>query len=193
MASSFGGAITIGQHYQDDDIAYGDVLLEAVGLDKSGKPPRHVIGSSVEPLILKHLSWYGDSWAPHHEHPLEDPSDGGLFINYLGVAPEHFDEYRMIDYQLLAAHSKMVRRGLQEYESDTSVRQKYTWLAAYHNHVCHTFSEQLLARSRKGPDPEGIDLEAEAQSVLEHLVPFDVQLTPRPLDAQRLGKRLAMT
>ena len=38
------GAIAWGEHYQDDDIAYGKALLEAVGLDKSGKPPRLVIG-----------------------------------------------------------------------------------------------------------------------------------------------------
>ena len=33
------GAITVGPHYQDDDIAYGKALLKAVDLDKSGKPP----------------------------------------------------------------------------------------------------------------------------------------------------------
>ena len=31
------GAITAGKHYQDDDIVYGDALLEAVDLDKSGR------------------------------------------------------------------------------------------------------------------------------------------------------------
>ena len=30
------GAIAYGDHYQDDDVAYGDALLEAVDLDQSG-------------------------------------------------------------------------------------------------------------------------------------------------------------
>ena len=33
------GAIAYGDHYQDDDVAYGDALLEAVDLDQSGNPP----------------------------------------------------------------------------------------------------------------------------------------------------------
>ena len=50
------GGIALGDHYQDDDIVYGKALLEAVDLDKSGGPPRLVIGPSVEPLIANHLS-----------------------------------------------------------------------------------------------------------------------------------------
>ena len=41
------GAIAEGQHY---DIVYGDALLEAVNLDKSGRLPRLVMASSVERL-----------------------------------------------------------------------------------------------------------------------------------------------
>ena len=67
------GAIAAGSHYQDDDIAYGDALLEAVDLDKSGGPPRLVIASSVEPLISRHLSWYYGVKAPHHNVLHEDP------------------------------------------------------------------------------------------------------------------------
>ena len=80
------GAITAGQYYQDQDIAYGKPLLEAVDLNESGKPPRLVIGSSVELLIAEHLSWYGGEWVPHHNQLLEDPCDGRLFVNYLWVA-----------------------------------------------------------------------------------------------------------
>ena len=53
------GAIAEGRHYQDYDIAYGKALLEAVDPDKSGGPPRLVIASSVEHLIVRHLlAWY---------------------------------------------------------------------------------------------------------------------------------------
>ena len=131
--------------------------------------------------------------APHHDYLLEHPSDGSLFINYLGVAFEHFAEGWIIDHQLLAAHCKMVCRGLQEYESDTRIRPKYTWLATYHNYVCCSFADQLLAEGHERVDPEEIDLKAAAQSVLEHVVPFDAlptEQSPRLLDEQRLQQRL---
>lgn len=97
------GAIAAGLHYQDGDITYGEALLEAVDLDKSGDAPRLVIASSVEPLISKHLSWYSGGWAPHQDILLEDPRDGRLFVDYLSVAFEHFPD-GPIDYELLAAH-----------------------------------------------------------------------------------------
>ena len=183
------GAITSGQHYQDEDIVYGAALLEAVDLNKSGKPPRLVVGSSVELLIAEHLSWYGGGWAPHHNQLLEDPRDGRLFINYLGVAFEHFPD-GPIDYQLLAAHRRKVRRCLRAYESDTSVHPKYTWLAIYHNYVCRTFADQFPVRGDEGADPEEMAIGAEARRVLDYLVPFTARPSeqpPRPLDAQRLA------
>ena len=186
------GAITIGRHYQDDDIAYGDALLEAVDLSKSGKPPRLVVGTSVEPWILLQLSAYGDGPAPHHDELLEDPCDGLLYVNYLGAAFAYFPE-EGIDYQLLEGHKEMVYRGLQEHESDESVYRKYAWLAAYHNYVCRTFAEALLAANPIGLYADEIDLNAVAQNVLAKELPFDFKPSPLPFDLQRLKQRLGMT
>ena len=194
-----GGAITAGEHYQDRDVAYGEALLEAVDLDKSGGPPRLVIGSSVEPLISQHLSWYGGGRAPHHEELLEDPQDERLFVNYLEVAFEHFPD-GPIDWQLLSSHSENVCRGLREHESNVSVRQKYEWTATYHNYVCRTFASRYPVQGYEGADPEEMAASAEGQSALEHLVAFDglpferlpLEEVPRPLDVQRLQQRLAM-
>ena len=171
------GAITAGQHYQDQDIAYGKALLEAVDLDRSGNPPRLVIGPSVEPLISEHLSWYGDLWSPHHTDLLEDPSDGQLFVNYLGVAMENYPDIP-VDYQLLEEHGERVGEALRTHQPRTHVWRKYAWLATYHNYVCRTFADRYSA---------------EAQHVLKYLVTFDagpVIRPPRPLDAQRLRQRL---
>ena len=188
------GAIASGDHYQDDDIAYGEALLEAVDLDKSGGPPRLVIGSSVEPLILKHLSWYSDGWAPHHDWLLEDPLDGRLFVDYLGAAFQFFPD-DPIHYELLAAHSENVRRGLSVHKSNPGVRAKYKWAATYHNYICHKFADQYTVRGYGEPDPEQVAIMEEAKRVLEYLVPSEAlieeQQPPRPLDAKRLQERLA--
>ena len=187
------GAITVGPHYQDRDIVYGEALLEAVDLDKSGKPPRLVIGPSVEPLISEHLSWYGDGWAPHHSQLLEDPSDKRLFVNYLNVAFENFPD-APIDHELLAAHSKKVRKGLQKHESNESVLQKYRWLATYHDYVCRTFAnEYSIGYDMESYSEEEISIKLEAQSALDYLVHPKTQPMEQPfrlLDAQRLKQRL---
>ena len=186
------GAITAGCHYQDDDIAYGRAFLEAVGLDKSGEPPRLVIASSVETLISKHLSWYSGGWAPHQDILLEDPRDGQLFIDYLSVAFEHFPD-GPIDYELLAAHSKNVNEGLCIYESEPRVRSKYTWLASYHNYACRAFANRFSDLGYEEADLEGVAIAEEAQRALKHLVHLEDQTeeqSPRPLDAQRLRQRL---
>ena len=121
------GGITVGQHFQDQDTADGDALLEAVDLNKSGTPPRLVIGSSAESLIAKHLSRYMGGRAPHRFHLLEDPSDGCLFVNYLGAAFNDFPDLP-VHSRIIEKHSIEVQRGLQEHESDPSVLSKGSYV-----------------------------------------------------------------
>ena len=188
------GGIAAGMHYQDDDIAYGEALLEAVHLDRSGGSPRLVIGRSVEPLISRQLSSYGDSgWAPQYDQLLEDPRDKRLFVNYLRAAFEYLPE-GPIDWQLLEMHKENVLEGLRKYESDTRVWAKYMWAAAYHNYVCNMFADQFPVRSDGEGDPEQMAIAAEAQRTLDYLVPIEVpheEQVPRQLDARRLRLRLA--
>ena len=188
------GAIATGQHYQDDDIAYGKALLEAVDLDKSGSPPRLVIAPSVEAMIAKHLlSWYSGGWSPYHEELIEDPRDGCLFIDYLKAAFGHFPD-GPVGYELLRAHRDKVSERLLEYESDTRVGPKYRWLATYHNYACETFADLYRVRGDEEPDPYEIAVAAEAQHALDYLVTFDTGSTeqrPRLLDEKRLQQRLA--
>lgn len=186
------GAIAFGNHYQDNDIAYGEALLEAVDLDKSGGPPRLVIASSAEKLLLKQLKSYGDSSeAPHYDHLLEDPRDERLFVNYLHAAFQYFRVVG-IDFKFLAAHRENVHRGLRRYKADSHIRAKYEWLATYHNYVCRTFTEQFAIRDDEEDDPNRIAICEEAQRALAYLVDetFPSHPPPRPLDAQRLRQRL---
>ena len=189
------GAITFGNHYQDNDIAFGEALLEAVELDKAGGTPRLVIGPSVEPLILEHFTWYyAPSSSPHDELLLKDPSDGRLFVNYLYAAFQHFPD-GPIYHELLAAHSDKVRSRLLEYASNAYIRAKYEWVATYHNYVCQTFARKYPVLYYAEADPEAGAIAEEAQTVLEYLIPSEeIHLEhspPRPLDSEWLQNRLA--
>ena len=180
------GAITTGYHYQDQDIAYGKALFEAVDLDKSGMPPRLVIGKSLEKPISKHLSWYAPGVAPHYTYLLKDSNDGQLFLNYLYAAFEHFPD-GPIDDQSLIVHKTRIYEGLQEYQSDAGILEKYKWLASYHNYVCQTFADEY-AISGYDADPEQIAISIDAQRVLDYLIPVEPHLVvepPRPLDIER--------
>ena len=179
------GAIAFGDHYQDDDIAYGPALLEAVDLDKSGSGPRLVIAPSAERQIARQLASYRSvSNAPHCDALLIDPSDGRLFVNYLEAVFGHFPDDR-IDYQLLAALRDGVTSGLQEHEANPRVRRKYEWVATYHNYVCGDIADGYFLQGNEEVDPEHLDYSEEAQYALNYLVPFnDLLPPPQRLDAK---------
>ena len=163
------GGLTFSDHYQDDSIVYGEAFLEAYDLDQKGGMPRLVIGSSLEELLAEQLNAYGDGPAPHHEHLLEDPKDNVLFINYLEVAFDYLAE-GYIDFDLLEAHKKNVEKGLRDHAACPSVREKYEWLATYHNYICREFGEE--------------------PQVLDFLVEFQGNWSPRRLNRRRLQERL---
>ena len=180
------GAISFGPHFQDEDIAYGLALLEAVDLDKSGGSPRLVIASSVEPWIARQLRTYGHvELAPHYDALLEDPHDGRLFVNYLDVVFENYSDFE-INYALLGAHRETVNRGLEEYASDKHVLQKYEWLATYHNYVCRQFAEKFQIPKCEEAGSESAHFYAFGQLALNYLVSFDGQTPPQRLNPQRL-------
>ena len=191
------GAIAAGNHYQDDDIAFGKPLLEAVDLDESGGPPRLVIAPSVESLIAIQLTSYGDGGrTPHHSLLLEDSRDERLFVNYLEwTAFGNFPD-GPIDYEFLKAHREHVRAGLEENESNSHVREKYEWLATYHNFVCRKFADRYPDQYSEWADDEQSAIAEEARCALNHLIPdeeFPPKLRPRRLEAQRLCQRLGVS
>ena len=183
------GAITVGRHYQDRDIAFGEALLEAVKYDKSGGPPKLVLAPSVESRVSKHLSWYGDgNRTTHHSHLLEDPQDGRLFVNYLAAAYQFFPD-GPVDYKLFEQHGEVVRKGLREYEHKPKIHNKYVWLASYHNFVCQMFAEDFQDYSGEWADSHDAAVGVEAHRALDYLVAVEAGSEvrpPRPLDARRL-------
>ena len=186
------GAIASGLHYQDQNIVYGDAFLRAAALDKSGTPPRLVIESSVERLVLKYLPSFRDKTTPYHRQLLEDPRDGRLFLNYLKAAFDFFPP-GPIDHDRLEAHGQEVSANLHTYESNEKILEKYTWLATYHNYVCHTFAERYYIRGDAEGDPEEMVFAAHAEHTLGHLIDFEAEpdhLVPRLLSEERLRERV---
>ena len=141
------------------------------------------ISPSAEELIKLQLTSYGQvSLSPHYWHLLRDPSDGRLFVNYLEAIFENFIESG-IDYDLLELLRDNVFNALQEHQSDSVVRQKYEWLATYHNYVCSDFAERwrfVLNQSEAGL--EDLAFAKDAQSALNFLLPSFGLSAPQRLD-----------
>jgi hypothetical protein len=185
------GGISFGEHYMDEDIVFGDALLEAVNQDKGGGAPCISLATSAVEKVRRQLGFYGDdpNWAPHHYHLLED-SDGTIFLNYLGEAFCAFPDAGVF-FEVIEAHQQHVTKGLIEYKTTPGVRAKYEWLARYHNYVCRDFTE----RNPISTDPDGDELYAcaceEAQRLLDYTIDIEsLAATPRrmslrPIKLQR--------
>ena len=166
----------------------GKAFLEAVKLDAHGRPPRLVIGPSVEPLIVQYCDYQPEDPWPKGTL-LEDLYDGRLFLNYLSDAFLGWYDGE-IDFKLLADHKEKVCAALVQHASNPYVRRKYEWLARYHDYVCYSFADSNRISACAIADTHEIAFSGIAQRVLEYLISLD----PAPigeLDAPKLRRRLA--
>lgn len=186
------GGIAFGHHYMDNDIVFGDALLQAVERDKNGGPPHISLAPSAIELVRRHLGFYGrKSWAPHYDALLED-ADGTIFLNYLGEAFAAFPDGGVF-FDLIKGHQLNLIKGLSDYRGNPGVRAKFEWAARYHNFVCQEFAERYAIPSN--PDADELHAAAclEAQKLIDYKIdieslaaaPCRINLTPIKLERQR--------
>jgi hypothetical protein len=177
------GGIAYGQHYMDDDIVFGDALLDAVELDKAGGPPRLALTSAATQTVRRHLGFYRSSKeAPHITDLLQD-ADGRVFVNYLQAAFE-FAEEAGIDFEVIDRHRAAVCQGLSEFRGSPGIRSKFEWAARYHNYVCRAFMERHPICQYASEDSDEIAgaVAGEAQKLSDHMIDeSELQVFPGPL------------
>lgn len=110
------GAVTVGSLLFTDQYLFGPALVETVALEKEALFPRVLVSKAV----LRYIK--PDN--PRSLLLLRD-SDGQTFLDYLGNETH------------LGWHREYVERGLRENANRVRVRQKYEWLARYHNYCVH--------------------------------------------------------
>ena len=156
----------------DDDIVFGDALLQAVDQDKGGGAPRISLAPSAIEIVRRQLGFYGEtSRAPQHEDLLED-ADGTIFLNYLGEAFCPFPDSGIF-FELIEGHQQNIIKGLEDYKGNPGVRAKFEWSARYHNFICQEFAE----RHPIPTDPNADELYAaatiEAQKLLDYKIDIE--------------------
>ena len=129
------GAISVGNNYMDNEIVFGDALMEAYDTEQSmARDPRIVLAKSAKQLVRKHLKFYGKvKDSPQHDTLLLD-TDGQWFIHYLGVLNE--DDPSEVDLTRLEAHKALAEARLHSFANQPTIWSKYAWVANYHNFFC---------------------------------------------------------
>jgi hypothetical protein len=132
------GAFSIGEHYMDEDIVFGNALLEAYSAEQNiARDPRIILTGSAIKYLKRHLKYYGYiKHSPQYKEILRDV-DGQFFINYLDMLISDDG----IDYENLNKHRTVIEEHLRKFKSVPKIWSKYSWVANYHNYFCEQRSD----------------------------------------------------
>lgn len=176
------GGIAFGDHYMDDDIVFGNALLQAVDQDKGGGPPRISLSPSAIEIVRRQLGFYSETRrAPQHEDLLQD-ADGTIFLNYLGEAFSVFPDGGIF-FDLIEGHQTNIIKGLTYYKGNAGVRAKFEWAARYHNFVCQEFAERHPVPS----NPDADEMYAAACSGAQRLLDYRIDIESLAATPSRLN------
>jgi hypothetical protein len=137
------GGISFGNLYMDEDVVYGEGLLDAYEAESTlARDPRIVLASSAMNLVYSHLAYYDKvATSPHNEHLLVD-SDSQMFVNYLAIPIDGIDpkgELPSEYMEWLRHHRDLVVTKLSEFSRKPTLWSKYVWVGVYHNVFCTQF------------------------------------------------------
>jgi hypothetical protein len=137
------GGVAIGALYMDDEIVYGDALIEAYSAEQNvARDPRIVMAKSAQSYIAEQFKFYTEpAEAPHNQVLLRDV-DGQLFLNYLGATYDWEPENPI--FSKLDQHRAAVESKLKEFTDRPAIWSKYAWVANYHNFVCQEQGARFL-------------------------------------------------
>lgn len=136
------GGLAFGPLYMDDRTVVGQALVDAVALESTlAVHPRIVLDQDCTGLALAVMDQYGSAAfaeSPTNAYLLVGP-DGLVFVNYLmGVLDT--GETVHTARSGLERHRDAVSEQLANDTHPPRVRQKYVWLADYHNFFCREFT-----------------------------------------------------
>ncbi len=115
------GALTIGPHYENENIIFSAGLIKAYELEKEAVYPRIIVDS----VIVDRMSGELD-----RDYLMQAP-DGFNFIDYLYIVTEH--EYAVEPELELEAHKTSILEQINTHLKNPKVLEKYKWLSDYHN------------------------------------------------------------
>jgi hypothetical protein len=143
------GGVTVGQIHCSDQMVFGPALNRAYDLESTiAHFPRIVI----DPTVFKKLEQLRELRSHDLEEEqryvgylVKEDSDGVWFVDYLrAVSTEFDDQYSYL--QFLRDHKTLIENNSEHLNTLTSMSQKYTWLAHYHNATVRAFPQPRITR-----------------------------------------------
>ena len=136
------GGLTVGDVYVDKSTVFGPAMVRAYELESSFAIYPRIV---VDPVVFKeYFSQVAMQGHPHDanvdfeyiDNLLECAEDQIYFVDYLRQGkgemdhPEEFQSY-------LKDHRERIASSLSEFSTLNRAKQKYLWLANYHNQVAN--------------------------------------------------------
>jgi hypothetical protein len=120
------GAITFGLFYADAEFVNGPALIEAYNLESGAAGgPRVVLSPEAMGALVEHVP-KGDL-----ETYVTAGDDGVPFVDYLRYLS--YVTFEGDEQQALEQHRDHIRDNLRRFDTNVRLRQKYAWLASYHD------------------------------------------------------------
>lgn len=128
------GGFSVGPLFMDENIVYGEALIEAYNLESSvAVVPRIVLSETVAGVIHEHVEYYyPPSDSPQNRQILLD-TDNCMYVNYLDGTLREDGSPR---WDQLETHRNNVTSATDAARDNTHVWLKYHWLCNYHNYFC---------------------------------------------------------
>lgn len=143
------GGVAVGNLYIDDRLATGPALVDAAILEEEiAIYPRVVLSDACVELIVEDLATCVKQQMPSWDDLLLVDADGVVFLNYLTSISqddlffyeEDEEEDSMDELEAgLMAHRYAVEEKLRKFAAPSRIREKYRWVADYHDYVCAEF------------------------------------------------------
>jgi hypothetical protein len=166
------GGIAYGKQYMDDNIVLGEAIIEAHKLDSKGSPPRIELSENVKEIVDRQIAKYSNvKISPHYRDLLQD-QDGKYFLNYLKEAFAIFPDGDIF-FEVLTAHKNNIEENLKLFINKPYIRQKYEWLARYHNFICKEVANNYPLLEDPDQPPKYATASQSAQKTLEYLIDGD--------------------
>ena len=123
------GAMTVGQHYENNNIIFSRALIQAYKYESTKAIyPRIVIVDEALDFINEKI---GTVWLPPYTNWIKRDADKIAFIDYLDLKREWLPYINFTDY--LKLHKQKVVNQL-DVQTSPRVLHKYIWIGNYHNY-----------------------------------------------------------
>lgn len=125
------GGIDYGSLYIDTNFVWGKALVDAYELEQERAIFPRIILSQKTKDFLERIDTKFRAISIFNMLPLSADDDGYMFINYLGMWQNTYD-----DIDKLKVWTKFLKNELYKHSKDCKIMKKLNWIKHYHNTFC---------------------------------------------------------